>query len=546
MKLELREITKKFGSFAANRNVSLTVEPGEIHCLLGENGAGKSTLMNVLYGLYQPTSGEILVDDLAVEFNGPSDALDCGIGMVHQHFMLVPVFTVAENVALGSESLKGASLDLETTRSKIREISDQYGFAVDPDAVVEDLPVGVQQRVEIIKALVRDAELLILDEPTAVLTPKETDELLAIMRQLKENGTSIVFISHKLREVREVSDVITVIRRGEVVGSVSPQATPGELAAMMVGREVSLSVTKAEAQAGEEALVVSDLTVVGSNGVTLLENLNLSVAKGEILAVAGVQGNGQVEFAEALLGLRKASGSIRLEGKELVGRSVRQVLEAGVGFVPEDRSTDGLVGPFSVAENLVLDLYKDPRFRSGLSLRKRAIAANAEERIAEFDIRTGSANAHAATLSGGNQQKIVIARELSRPLKLFLASQPTRGVDVGSVEFIHERIVAERDSGVPVIIVSTELDEVYALADRIAVFFHGRLMGIVGPDTPREILGQMMAGATEDEVRATPPPDGDGGPQPPAASQRDAGPSGDDPIHHDGRAVPNAPWEEQA
>lgn len=519
MKLELRGITKKFGSFAANRDVTLTVEPGQIHCLLGENGAGKSTLMNVLYGLYRPTSGAILVDGRSVEFTGPSDALDQGIGMVHQHFMLVPVFTVAENVALGSESRKGAGLDLETTRRKIREISDQYGFAVDPDAVVEDLPVGVQQRVEIIKALVRDAELLILDEPTAVLTPKETDELLAIMRQLKADGTSIVFISHKLREVREVSDVITVIRRGEVVGSVSPQASTSELAAMMVGREVSLSVQKQPAQVAQETLVVKDLTVVADNGVTLLDDLSLSVAQGEILAIAGVQGNGQVEFVEALLGLRKSSGSIRLEGQELVGRSVSQVLESGVGFVPEDRSHDGLVGPFSVAENLVLDLYKDSRFRSGPSLKRRAIAENAEHRIQEFDIRTGSPQSAASTLSGGNQQKIVIARELSRPLKLFVASQPTRGVDVGSIEFIHQRIVAERDNGVPVIIVSTELDEVYALADRIAVFFHGRLMGIVGPQTPREVLGQMMAGATEAEARGT---------------------------DNDATGVPSTPWEVQA
>ncbi|MDO5617550.1 ABC transporter ATP-binding protein [Kocuria sp.] len=540
MKLELRGITKKFGTFAANRDVSLTVEPGQIHCLLGENGAGKSTLMNVLYGLYQPTSGEILVDDQPVSFNGPSDALNRGIGMVHQHFMLVPVFTVAENVALGSESRKGASLDLETTRRKIREISDQYGFAVDPDAVVEDLPVGVQQRVEIIKALVRDAELLILDEPTAVLTPKETDELLAIMRQLKADGTSIVFISHKLREVREVSDVITVIRRGEVVGSVSPQASTSELAAMMVGREVSLSVTKEPARVAEETLVVKDLTVVGENGVTLLDELSLSVAQGEILAVAGVQGNGQVEFVEALLGLRKASGSIQLEGKELVGRSVRQVLDAGVGFVPEDRSHDGLVGAFSVAENLVLDLYKDQRFRSGPSLKSRSIAQNAEHRIQEFDIRTGSADAHASTLSGGNQQKIVIARELSRPLKLFVASQPTRGVDVGSIEFIHQRIVAERDNNVPVVIVSTELDEVYALADRIAVFFHGRLMGIVDPQTPREVLGQMMAGATEVEAR---------GAEPEARStETDARGASGASAHTttDVHTVPTTPWEEQA
>ena len=501
MRLELQSITKRFGSFAANEDIDLVVEPGQIHCLLGENGAGKSTLMNVLYGLYRPTEGRILVDGSEVSFKGPGDAMAAGIGMVHQHFMLVPVFTVAENVALGAESTRGGALDLETTRRRIREISHRYGFHVDPDAVVEDLPVGVQQRVEIIKALVREAEVLILDEPTAVLTPKETDELLRIMRELRGSGKSILFISHKLREVKEVSDVITVIRRGRVVGQTSPEASTSELAALMVGRDVSLTVAKDEGEPGECALDVSGLTVVGDNGVKLLDDVSFQVARGEILAVAGVQGNGQTELAEAILGLReRATGSVRLGGKELLGRSVRQVLAAGVGFVPEDRSTDGLVGPFTVSENLVLDLYDDDRFSRGPSLRRGEIAANARRAVEQFDVRTPSIDAPVQTLSGGNQQKVVIARELSRPLELLVASQPTRGVDVGSIEFIHEQIVAERDKGVPVLIVSTELDEVYALADRIAVFFHGRIMGIVDPGTPRDVLGQMMAGATAEEV----------------------------------------------
>ena len=501
MKLELRDITKKFGGFTANQSVNLTVEPHQIHCLLGENGAGKSTLMNVLYGLYEPTSGSIEIDGEPVSFSGPGEAMAAGIGMVHQHFMLVPVFTVAENVALGKEATKGVGLDLNSTRRKIREISERYGFQVDPDAIVEDLPVGVQQRVEIIKALVRDAEVLILDEPTAVLTPKETDELLNIMRQLRDHGTSIVFISHKLREVKAVSDVITVIRRGKVEGQVGPETSTDELAALMVGRDVSLTVDKEPAHAIGSALEVTDLTVVGENGVVLVDNVSFTVAPGEILAVAGVQGNGQTELTEALVGLADhVSGSIKLEGQELAGRGVREVLSSGVGFVPEDRSTEGLVGPFTVSENLILDRYKDRAFTSGPSLKLSAMRDNAHQAVDSYDIRAGSVDAPVSTLSGGNQQKVVLARELSRPLKLFVASQPTRGVDVGSIEFIHKRIVAERDKGVPVIIVSTELDEVYALADRIAVFFHGKLMGIVPPDTPRETLGRMMAGETADEV----------------------------------------------
>lgn len=527
MQLKLTDVTKKFGDFTANNRVNLTVEPHQIHCLLGENGAGKSTLMNVLYGLYEPTSGTIEIDGAPVSFSGPGDAMAAGIGMVHQHFMLIPVFTVAENVALGHENTRGMSLDLETTRARIREISERYGFAVDPDAVVEDLPVGVQQRVEIIKALVRDAKVLILDEPTAVLTPRETDELLEIMRQLRDNGTSIVFISHKLREVRAVSDVITVIRRGEVVGQVGPETSTDELAALMVGRDVSLTVAKDTAHTTGTALEVRGLTVVGDNGVVLLDNVDFDVAPGEILAVAGVQGNGQTELTQALVGLEEqVSGSARLDGQELVGLRTREILASGVGFVPEDRSTDGLVGTFTVAENLVLDRYREREFAAGPSLRLGAISGHAGSEVNEYDIRTGSVDSPVATLSGGNQQKVVIARELGRPLKLFVASQPTRGVDVGSIEFIHKRIVAERDKGTAVLIVSTELDEIYALADRIAVFFHGRLMGIVGPDTPREALGRMMAGEPADSVLPPAPWDhshDDGGS---AAAATDRSPAG--------------------
>lgn len=503
LKLELKGITKRFGSLTANDHIDVVVEPGQIHCLLGENGAGKSTLMNVLYGLYEPTEGEILIDDKPVTFRGPGDAMAAGIGMVHQHFMLVPVFTVAENVALGAETTKtGGFLDLDDTRRKIREISDRYGFDVDPDALIEDLPVGVQQRVEIIKALVRDAKVLILDEPTAVLTPQDTDELLDIMRQLKSHGTSIVFISHKLREVKAVSDTITVIRRGKVVGSADPGASTTELASMMVGRAVSLTLDKAPANPQETTFQVKDLTVIAPSGQHVVDDISFGIARGEILAVAGVQGNGQTELTEAILGLQdRVRGSVLLDGEELVGRSVKEVLNAGVGFVPEDRSLDGLIGTFSIAENLILDRYDQAPFAKGISMSPAKVLENAKTRIEEFDVRTPSGSLAAGTLSGGNQQKVVMARELSRPLRLFIASQPTRGVDVGSIEFLHKRIVAERDHGTPVMIVSTELDEVIELADRIAVLYKGRLVGIVPAGTGRDVLGLMMAGVSPEEAQ---------------------------------------------
>ncbi len=502
MRLELRGITKFFGSLVANDHIDLVVEPGEIHALLGENGAGKSTLMNVLYGFYDPDRGQILVDGAPVTFAGPGDAMAAGIGMVHQHFMLVPVFTVAENVVLGHEPTgPGGIIDLQRARGQVREISERFGFAIDPDALVEDLSVGAQQRVEIIKALSRRAEVLILDEPTAVLTPQETDELIAIMRQLKDSGTSIVFITHKLREVRAVADRITVIRRGKVVGEAEPTSTETDLASLMVGRTVDLGVDRSPAKPGETTFSVQGLTVVDPDGVTQVDDVSFEVSRGEILVIAGVQGNGQTEITQCLLGLTKpVRGSIRLDGVELVGRDVGQVLRAGVGFVPEDRGLDGIVGEFSVAENLVLDRYDDEEFTSGFGMDLKKVRANADHRITEFDIRTQGADQPAGRLSGGNQQKVVMARELSRPLKLFVASQPTRGVDVGSIEFLHQRIVAERDNGTPVIIVSTELDEVLGLGDRIAVMYRGRIVGVVPGGTDRDVLGLMMAGVPQDEA----------------------------------------------
>lgn len=496
MKLELRGMTKRFGSVLANDDISLTVEPGEIVGLLGENGAGKSTLMNLLYGLYQADSGEILLDDTPVSFKGPGDAMAAGIGMVHQHFMLIPVFTVAENVILGNEPVGAlGALDMERARDIVRTISDRFGFNVDPDSVVEDLPVGVQQRVEIIKALARDAKVLVLDEPTAVLTPQETDELMAIMRQLAAEGTSIVFITHKLREVKEVCDRVVVIRGGRVVDNVSPQTSLEELASLMVGREVDLSVDKKAASPGEVVLSLNGLTVVDERRHKVLDDVSFEVRAGEILAIAGVQGNGQTELAETLLGLREPeSGQILLNGKDITRDSVRKVLDQGVGFIPEDRKKDGLVADFTIEENLMLNGSYGPPWAHGVSLDLDRRRSTAEQLIDEFDVRTPSATTLVKKLSGGNQQKVVVAREMSRELTVLFAAQPTRGVDVGSIEFIHQQIVEARDNGTPVVIISTELDEVYALADRIAVMYRGRIIGIVPPDTPREVLGQLMAG----------------------------------------------------
>lgn len=515
MKLELRGITKRFGSLVANDHIDLVVQPGEIRALLGENGAGKTTLMNVLYGLVQPDEGEILLDDQPTAIHSPRDAIRARIGMVHQHFMLVPVFTVAENVTLGSERVRGLAtpavnlgglripalglpslglLDRRKARRDVLELSERFGLRVDPDALVEDLPVGVQQRVEIIKALLRDASVLVLDEPTAVLTPGETDDLFRIMRQLREGGRSIIFISHKLKEVQAIADTITVIRRGKVVGERPPDTSDAELASLMVGRSVQLRVTKAPASPANVVLDVQDLSVRGERGEHSVRGVSFQVRAGEILGVAGVQGNGQTELCEALMGLRPSAGSVHLDGVDLSDASTRDRLRAGIGYIPEDRSEDGLVADFSVADNLVLDVYDRPPYASGIALNLTAIRDSAAGRIEEFDVRTTSVLTPAGTLSGGNQQKVVVAREMGRDVKLLLASQPTRGLDVGSIEFVHKRLVAQRDAGAAVLIVSSELDEIYALADRVAVMYEGRIVAFCPPTVPEHELGLLMAG----------------------------------------------------
>lgn len=496
MSLELRGITKRFGSLTANDAIDLAVGDGEIHAILGENGAGKSTLMNVVYGLLQPDEGTISVDGKEITIHSPLDALAAGIGMVHQHFMLIPVFTVAENIVLGHEKTKGlAMLDLEGARKEILRVSAEFNFEIDPDALVENLPVGLQQRVEIIRALIYDAKVLILDEPTAVLTPQETDELLRNMKKLKDKGTSIVFITHKLREVKEAADKITIIRRGKVVGTASPTASQEELASLMVGRPVSLDVDKNPAKLGNVTLSVSNLTISDHTGRSLVKNVSFVVRAGEILAVAGVQGNGQSELAESIVGLQEhVTGTITLEGQDITKSSVRDSLHAGIAFVPESREEDGLISSFSIEENLILDLHDLPPYAKGPVISQSVVSAEADKRVKEFDIRTQSAKDSASSLSGGNKQKVVLARELSRPVKLVVASQPTRGLDVGSIEFVHERIIAERDSGRAVLLFSTELDEVSALADRIAVMYRGEFIAIVPADTSREELGLLMAG----------------------------------------------------
>ena len=498
LRLELRGITKRFGDVVANDHIDLTVEPGEIHALLGENGAGKTTLMNILYGMLQPDEGEIVIDGVPTVCRSPADAIKLGIGMVHQHFMLVPVFTVAENVMLGAERAKrGGFLDVRRAREEVLNVSKRYGLPLDPDAIVEDLPVGLQQRVEIVKVLARDVALLVLDEPTAVLTPQETDELLEVMRTLRDAGKSIVFITHKLREVKAIADRITVIRRGRVAATVGPETSEDELASLMVGRAVSLTVTKPEATPGPPVLEVHGVVVNDDRGHRAVDGVDLVVHAGEVFGIAGVQGNGQTELVEAIMGLRPlVDGTVRLNGETLSGRSTKRILQSGVAYIPEDRSVDGLVKDFTIAENLILDVYDQRPFASGLALNPAAVAASAREQVAEFDIRTPSPHAPASSLSGGNQQKVILAREMSRPVRLLVAAQPTRGVDVGSIEFIHNRILRQRSLGTAVLLVSSELDEVLALADRVAVMYRGRIVATVSPDTPREEVGLLMAGIT--------------------------------------------------
>jgi simple sugar transport system ATP-binding protein len=501
VKLELTGITKTFGSLVADDDVDLTVEPGEIHALLGENGAGKTTLMNVLFGLMHPDSGEIALDGENVHFADPGEAVRHGIGMVHQHFMLVPVFTVAENVALGFEPTRHFGLlDRRQARAEVHRISEEFGLEVDPDAVVEELPVGVQQRVEILKALSRDAQLLILDEPTSVLTPQETEGLFAIMRSLAASGRSLLFITHKLKEVLAVADRITVMRLGAVIGTTTPQATTeAELATMMVGRSVELVVHKETAHPGDVVLTVDDLTVEDPRGLTVVDHISFDVRAGEILALAGVQGNGQTEIEEALCGLVElASGRVTFLGRDITGASPKLRLRAGMAHIPEDRVRDGLVVSMTVADNLILDVFDvAPHARFG-ARNLGEVRRSGEEKMRDFDIRASSVDMLVSTLSGGNQQKVIVARELSRPTTLLVAAQPTRGLDVGSIEYVHKRIVEERDRGAAVVIISSELDEVLALGDRIAVIYRGRIMDIVDPGVGREQIGLLMAGVTED------------------------------------------------
>lgn len=495
MSLELKEITKKFGALVANDQINLKVEKGEIHAILGENGAGKSTLMNIVYGLLAADSGSIFVDGKLVSINEPSDALNCGIGMVHQHFMLVPVFTVAENIVLGHEKSKRGLLTLDEAKVKIASIANEFKFEIDPDALIEDLPVGVQQRVEIIRALMYDAKVLILDEPTAVLTPQETDELLSMMKTLKAKGTSIIFITHKLREVRAVADKITIIRLGKVVGVTTPDSSQEELASMMVGRSVDLIPNKLNVTPGKTILAVTDLNIYNSVGRKIVNNITLEIKAGEILAIAGVQGNGQSEIARALLNLEEhVDGSIKINDNEILGKSVRDSLRDGIAFIPESRELDGLIGSFSIAENLILDTHDLVPVAKQGQLNKTYIRENAQKLIKEFDVRAQSIFDTASSLSGGNKQKVVLARELSRTVDLVIASQPTRGLDVGSIEFVYERLLSERASNKAVLLISSELDEVTALADRIAVIYKGEIVGVVTPDVSREKLGLMMAG----------------------------------------------------
>jgi simple sugar transport system ATP-binding protein len=498
--LELRGMTKRFPGVLANDHIDLTLNEGEILALLGENGAGKTTLMNILYGLYTPDEGEILIRGEKVDIHDPNDAIERGIGMVHQHFMLVPVFTVTENVMLGVESTKNGFLDRKSAADRILDISERFGLKVDPQARVEDLPVGVQQRVEIIKVLYREADILIFDEPTAVLTPQEVEELFKVFRSLVDQGKSLIFITHKLNEVLAVADRILVLRRGKVAGATLPdQATRESLASMMVGRDVILEVEKPPAQIGEVVLEVRDLVVQDDRHLVALDKVSFQVHAGEILGIAGVQGNGQTELVEALTGLRPAfSGSFSISGKDATSASPRAICEMGTAHVPEDRQQDGLVLTFSVADNLVLNTYYREPFARGLSLNHEEIEKASRERVKAFDVRTPSIFIPAGNLSGGNQQKVIVAREFSRPIHLLIASQPTRGLDVGSIEYIHTQIVHKRNEGCAVLLISPELDEIMSLSDRIAVMFAGKFIAVLPAEqATREKLGLLMAGIQE-------------------------------------------------
>lgn len=495
--LEVRGITKRFPGVLANDDISFKLEKGQIHCLLGENGAGKTTLMNIIYGLYQPDAGEILVNGKPVKIETANDAIALGIGMVHQHFMLIPQLTVTENIILGNEVTRGPFLDRRKAAGEIMELSEKFGLAVEPDARVGDLPVGARQRVEIIKALYRKADVLILDEPTAVLTPQEAEDFFSVMGTLIKEGVSIVFITHKLKEVLAVADQITVLRGGRVAGSANPKdANEAALAALMVGREVILLVEKSAAQPGDTVLSVHDLRVKDDRDHVTVDGVSLEVRAGEILGIAGVQGNGQTELVEALTGLRPPiEGQIQIDAHDVTYASPRQITELGVAHIPEDREDDGMVQSYPIVDNLILNMYYRAPYARGVVMDEAASTRNAEKLVKEFDVRTPSIFAQAGTLSGGNKQKMIVAREFSRPIKLLIAAQPTRGLDVGSIEFIHRQVIARRDEGVAVLLVSAELDEIMGLSDRIAVMYRGRIIDTLSAaEADRETLGLLMAG----------------------------------------------------
>ncbi len=501
--LEVKNITKHFPGVLANDQVSLHLKKGEIHALLGENGAGKTTLMNMVYGLYHPDSGQILVDGKEVHVTEPTDAINLGIGMVHQHFMLIPVFTVAENIVLGNETIKGLQLDRRAASQRIRELSQQFGLEINPNALTGDLPVGVQQRVEIIKALYRRCNILILDEPTAVLTPQEANDLFRIMRELTQRGVSIIFISHKLKEVLTIADRITVLRGGRVVGETTPaQSDEHSLAAMMVGREVLLTVEKEEAKPQQAVLQVDGLRVKDKREHEAVAGVSFEVCAGEVLGIAGVQGNGQTELVEALTGLtRSFAGKVLLAGQDVTNATPRRLVDAGIAHVPEDRHQFGMINSYPIADNMILNTYHQEPFAHRRTMNNKAIEENAKRLVAQYDVRTPSVYTKGESLSGGNQQKMVVAREFSRSIKLLIASQPTRGLDVGSIEFIHKRIIEQRDAGAAVLLVSAELDEVMSVSDRIAVMYRGKIIATVDAKTAtRAQLGLLMAGVAPEQV----------------------------------------------
>ena len=506
--LEMRGITKRYPGVVANDHIDLDVCAGEIHALLGENGAGKTTLMNILYGLARPNEGQILLAGKPVEIAGPSDAIARGISMVHQHFMLVPVLSVAENVILGAETMANpVFVDRREASKRIAELAARFGFELDPDAKVASLSVGQQQRVEILKALYRDAQILVLDEPTAVLTPQETEEIFALLRRLAADGRSVIFISHKLYEVLEIADRITVIRRGRVIGERRPgETTEGELAELMVGRAVELTVDRGVSHVGKAMLSVEGLRVSDDRHHEVVPEATFQIRAGEILGVAGVAGNGQDELIEAIIGLRHPSGGkVILDGRDVTGFSPRRMNEAGAGYVPGDRHRFGLILPFPLYDNLVLTSYYRSPFARGILRNDRAILESAEAQVARFDIRTRGVSVPTGTLSGGNQQKVVVAREFDRPLKLLILDQPTRGLDVGSIEFIHRQIIAKRDAGTAVLLVSAELDEVMEMSDRIAVMYDGRMVAeLDGRTADKSEVGLYMATGGATGVKAAP------------------------------------------